>query len=118
MRRLHLQCLEKFPCAYITIVAHGALQARSIVGWHLLFNAGENFLAALSQLVEVIHEIDEEEFRAEAARERRLDAKVELAAAQRELAVPLVIIDYGLVVELGRTDTERVVGVGRGQEKS
>jgi hypothetical protein len=94
------------------------LQPRTVVGYRLLLDTGENLLAALGQLVEVIHEIDQEEFRAEGARERRLDAKVELAAAQRELAVSFVIIDNGLVIELGRADTERVVGVGRGQEKS
>src|SRR5262249_19325806 len=67
-----------------------------------LLDARENLLAALGQLVQIVDKIDQQEFRRELSRERRLHAKVELAATRREFAVTFVIIDDGLVIELGR----------------
>src|ERR1043166_3441441 len=95
MRRGRLQCLEELLGPHVTILARGVPQAGRFVGSHGLPDASEDLLAALGQLVEVVDEIDEQEFRRELSRERRLHAKVELPATQREFAVTLVIIDDG-----------------------
>ena len=47
----------------------------------------------------------------------RLHPKVELTIAQPELPVPLSVVDDRAVVELRRTQSDRVVGRGREQQE-
>jgi hypothetical protein len=64
-----------------------------------------------------LHKIDEQKFAGQRSWEGRLHAKVKRASTEREVAMSLVIIDDGLVVELRRADTEAVVCIGRSQKK-
>lgn len=77
----------------------------------------EHALAVFGKPVEIVDEIDEQKFLAQGTRECGLDAEVERPAAERKSAVPLMIADDCLVVELRRADPELVVCVGRGDEK-
>ena len=63
----------------------------------------------LSQFVEVVEHVHEQELRHEFFGKARLDPTVELAITQRKHAVPLVVVDQSTVVELGGSQSERVI---------
>src|SRR2546429_586598 len=109
--------LEELPGSNIAIVARGAQQARPVHRHRLPLNALQQFLAAFGQPVEIVHEIDQQEFPTELPGEGWLHPEIKPASAKRVLAMAFVIIDDGLVVELGRPHPEAVVGVGRGQQE-
>src|SRR6266702_2100354 len=96
-RRSGFQCVgKKLLRLYISIIASGAR---------------EHFLLALSKLIHVVHEIDQQERLGERLRKGWLHAKRELASAELEITVALVIVHHGLVIELRRANTEAVVGI-------
>ena len=69
-------------------------------------------------MVDVVDEVNHKKFPRQLFRERGLDPKVELSSTKQERAVPLVIVDNGLVIELRRTNPETVVGIGRRQKEA
>ena len=74
-------------------------------------------MLAFRKPVEIVDEINQQKFLAQGLRERRLHAKIEPASAQQEIAMPLVIVDDGLVVKLCRSNTQAVVGIGRDKQE-
>src|SRR5882757_9601638 len=90
---------EELLRSNVAIVARGAQQAWPVRLHRLLLNALQNLGLALCKLVEVVDEIYQEEFPAELFREGGLHPEIKLASPERVLAVALVIIDDGLVVE-------------------
>src|SRR5262249_22813041 len=73
---------------------------------------------AFSQLIEIVHEIDQQKFPAQFLGKGWPHAKVKRAASKRKAAVPLVIVDDSLVVELRRVVDESVVGGGGRKQKA
>src|SRR5947207_11531992 len=98
---------------HLSKVARGSLQARLVTRANALLDALQHFRSAFGKLVEVVDEVDQQKLAAELLGKRGLHAKIKLAAAQRILAMALVIIDDGLVVELRRPHSKAVVGIGR-----
>src|SRR6266849_6993091 len=96
---------------YVPIMLGGASQARRMQHMRLLLDAREHFLLTLCQPVDIVDEIDEQEFARQFLWQRRLQAKVEFPSAERKLAMALVIVHDGLVVKLRGADPKRVVGV-------
>src|SRR5258706_2996580 len=120
MRRgvCHERVLKEFPCSHIAIRACIPHQPGPVGRKDVLFDALKDLLSVLGELTKIVNEIDKQEFLAQRLWKRRLQAKIEHAPTQREPAVPLVIVDDGLVVELGRADAELLISVGRGQEET
>lgn len=71
----------------------------------------------LSQFVEVVEHVHEQELRHDFFGKARLDPTVELAITQRKHAVPLVVVDQSTVVELGGSQSERVIDGWRKDQK-
>lgn len=106
--RLHVRVedvREELLRANIAVVLNSTPQPRCVACSGTFSDARKDVFLALSQPVQIVHKIDQQKFLAQFPREGRLDAKFKLASAQREVAVPLVIVDDGLVVKLRRADT-------------
>src|ERR1700731_2878757 len=69
-------------------------------------------------MIEIIHKVHQQKLPAELTGEGRLHTKFKFAAAKRKASVAFVIIDDGVVVELGRADAERIVGIGRCEKEA
>src|SRR6266702_2580058 len=111
-RRSGFQCVgKKLLRLYISIIASGAFESPEVARCGFLSHAREHFLLALSKLIHVVHEIDQQELLGERLRKGWLHAKRELASAELEITVALVIVHHGLVIELRRANTEAVVGI-------
>lgn len=89
-----------------------------MIGCRRFLDVGKNPIVALGQTIEIVHQVDQQKFPGEFPWESRLEAKFELAAAKRKIAMTLVIIDDGLVVKLARADAQAVVGAGRSEKKT
>ena len=44
--------------------------------------------------------------------------KIEFAVTQFKLAVPFVVVNHSFVIELGSTDSEAVISIGRGKQET
>jgi hypothetical protein len=62
-------------------------------------DASKHIFFSFSEPIKIIHEIDQEKLFAQSLWKRWLRTKFELAPTQREIAVPLVIVDDSLVVK-------------------
>lgn len=71
----------------------------------------------LGQAVEIVQQVDEQEFLAQLFGKGGALAKLIRPTVQLELPMPLPIVDNGGVVELRRADLEPVVGVGRDHQE-
>src|SRR5882724_6118962 len=67
---------EELLRSNIAIVARSAQQARPVRRRRLLLNTLQHFLAALRQLIKIVHEVDEQKFPAELFREGWLHAEI------------------------------------------
>ncbi len=104
---------EKLLGACTAVIAYRAPQKRSITDAGAFSDARQDFFFGFGKPIDVVDEIDEQKFRGGFGREGWFDAELERAAAEREFAMPLMIVDDGLVVELCRADAEAVVGIDK-----
>src|SRR5258707_487444 len=104
---------KELPRLHVSEVTHGALKAALIQIRRALLDTSQHVLLIFRQAIEIVHKIDQQKFPRELAWERVLDPKIKVAAPERERTVPLVIINDSLVIELRRSNAERVVGAGR-----
>lgn len=100
-----------------TVAGQGPQQMRTIEFHHLVLRLCEHQQLVLGQFVEVIEHVHEQERRGEFLREARLDPTVELAITQRKHPMSLVVVDQGTVVELRGSQSERVIGGWRKDQK-
>jgi hypothetical protein len=103
--------LEKLLGSFAPKVAHGATHTLLVHLCGTLRHTFKNFVLGLGKLIQIVDEIDKQKFHRQRLWKTRLHAKGKPAAAQLKLAMTLVIVDNGLVIELRGTDTETVVGV-------
>jgi cell filamentation protein len=80
-------------------------------------SARANSLGILCQPFQIMQQIDQKEFLANALGERHTTAKLVRTTVEFEPSMPLVVVDDWRVVELGRADAEAVIGVGRQEQK-
>lgn len=64
---------EEFPRPQVSVVPRGALQPRPVAGGYTFFDTAKNILLALGKPIEIVHQVDQQEF-TEPSRERRLHA--------------------------------------------
>src|ERR1700733_1552519 len=119
LRHVRLQRFsEELLRSHIAVLARGPLQPRRIIRRSAFLHAGKHLILAFGKMIEIVHQIDQQELRAQRLGKRRLHPKIELASAERKLPVALAIVDDGLVVKLRRANPEAVIDIGRGEKKA
>ena len=66
----------------------------------------EHKSCVIRQALEIVEQVDEEEFLGELARISRDDAKLKALTAEREITGPLVVVNDKSIVELCQTKTK------------
>src|SRR4051812_3362988 len=110
------ECAEKLPRPHHTVVLRRTGKGVPVTLQGTLLHVVQHLLVVFRQIVEIVDQVDQQEFLGQGFWEGWLLTKPELPTAQREVSVSLVVIDNGLVVELRRSDTQAIVGIGGGDE--
>src|SRR4051794_33689478 len=95
---------EELLRPHIAILMRRPLQPSRIIRRRAFLHPGKYLVLAFGEPIEIIHQINQEEFASELLGKRWLDAKVKCSPTQREPAVSLVVINDSLVVKLGSPD--------------
>src|SRR5258705_5027022 len=112
------QCaFKKLPGPLVSITAHGPAQALRVRCRDAFTYTLQNYAFCFGKLIEIVHQIDQQEFLRQRLRKARLYPKSKLAAAELEVTMSLVIVDDRLVIELCRAHAQAVVGIRRRQKK-
>ena len=102
---------EEFLRPLVSIFAHGTSQAGAVRRRSTFFHSVQHFVLGLGELAQIVDEVDEQKLLRQRSGKTQLRAESEFATTQLEVAMPLVVIDDGLVIELRRTDAQAVVGI-------
>lgn len=103
--RVRYEAVEEFAGAHHAVFLGGAREGAAIALQGTLFHTGQHQLAVFGQNVEIVDQIDQQEFFGQGFGEGRFLAELELPSTQREVAVALMVVDDGLVIELRRPYT-------------
>src|SRR5215470_13246774 len=102
----------------ISVVMCSAPQARCIIRRDAFAHASKHFVFAFGKAVEIVDKIDQHKFSTKRLWKGWPHAKIKCASAKREVAMPFVIVDHGLVVKLRRADAKHIVGIRRSEKEA
>jgi hypothetical protein len=110
--------VEEVPRFDASVVLCGTLQTPRIAGKDELANACKYLFSFFSKPVEVLTRSTSKNFLVKVFGKTDRTRKSKRTSAERDVTASLVIVHDGLVVELRRADTNRVVHVGRGENEA
>ena len=108
---------EKFLCAYTAIFLDCLQESIPIKRNRLCLDTLQQLLPLLGQLIEIVDQIDKQKLFGWGTGKPWLNPKIEHAPTQNKAAMTLMIVDNAFTIKLGRTNSQRIIGIGGRQQK-